>query len=152
MGPLEFLKMKTLMSVHLCVWRARKFGFGLLKSYLTFGQLTCSVGSKKMSTLHPKYPLTHTYLSPIPSFPSKPIPPNSHLSPKSMTFLQTCRSSSYLHYLSPTPTTCLPYPTYLTPYLSYPFHSLPISLPTRNGNSLIGFLSKSLVFCDSLKN
>ena len=30
-----------------------KFGFGLLKSYLTLGQLTCSDRSKKMSTLHP---------------------------------------------------------------------------------------------------
>ena len=40
------------------IWRTctgvrRNFGFGLLKSCLTFGQLTCSVRSKKISTLHP---------------------------------------------------------------------------------------------------
>ena len=29
------------------------FGIGLLKSYLTLGYFTCSVWSKKMSTLHP---------------------------------------------------------------------------------------------------
>ena len=29
------------------------FGFGLLKSFLTFGYLTCSVWSKTISTLHP---------------------------------------------------------------------------------------------------
>ena len=31
----------------------RNFGFGLLKSCLTFGYLPCSVRSKKNSTLHP---------------------------------------------------------------------------------------------------
>ena len=31
----------------------QNFGIGLLKSYLTFGYLTCSFWSKKISTLHP---------------------------------------------------------------------------------------------------
>ena len=36
------------------LWRVRQnFGIGLLKSYLTFGYLTWSFRSKKMSTLHP---------------------------------------------------------------------------------------------------
>ena len=39
--------MKTLTRVR------RNSGFGLLKSCLTFGYLTCSVRSKKNSTLHP---------------------------------------------------------------------------------------------------
>ena len=36
----------------------QNFGIGLLKSYLTFGYLTCSVRSKKMSTLHPNVQYT----------------------------------------------------------------------------------------------
>ena len=45
--PWNFWKMKTLTRMH------QNFGIGLLKSYLTLGYLTCSVRSKKMSTLHP---------------------------------------------------------------------------------------------------
>ena len=36
----------------------QNFGFGLLKSCLTFGYLTCSVRSKKNSTLHPTVPVS----------------------------------------------------------------------------------------------
>ena len=45
--------MKTLTHVR------RNFGFGLLKSYLTFSYFTCSDRSKKMSTLHPNIELLH---------------------------------------------------------------------------------------------
>ena len=46
MGPLEFFENKN--------FDARlNFGIGLLKSYLTFGYLTCSVRSKRISTLNP---------------------------------------------------------------------------------------------------
>ena len=40
-APWNCLKMKTL------TWVCRNFGIGLLKSYLTFGYLTCSVQKKK---------------------------------------------------------------------------------------------------------
>ena len=46
-APWNLLKMKTLTRAR------RNFEFGLLKSYLTVGYLTCSDRSKKISTLHP---------------------------------------------------------------------------------------------------
>ena len=56
-APWNFLKMKTLTRMHRqAAWALsahRNFGIGLLKSYLTFGHLTCSVRSKTISTLHP---------------------------------------------------------------------------------------------------
>ena len=47
--PCNCYKMKTLTRVRTC----QNFGNGLLKSDLTFGYLTCSVQSKKISLIHP---------------------------------------------------------------------------------------------------
>ena len=53
--------MKTLMCMRQRAARARRnFGFELLKLCLTFGYLTCSVRSKKNSTLHPNLQFVHT--------------------------------------------------------------------------------------------
>ena len=49
-APWNFFKKKTLTPVRSALGN---FGIGLLNSYLTFGYLTCSVRSTKISTLHP---------------------------------------------------------------------------------------------------
>ena len=48
-----FSKMKTLMPQALacCLWVHRNFGFGILKSYLIFGYLTCSKLTQKNAPL-----------------------------------------------------------------------------------------------------
>ena len=48
-APWTFLKKRKIW----CACALWNFKFGLLKSYLTFGYLTCSDRSNKMSTLHP---------------------------------------------------------------------------------------------------
>ena len=56
LSPLEFFENKNFEACALGVHHAlacRNFEFGLLKSCLTFCYLTCSVWSKKNSTLHP---------------------------------------------------------------------------------------------------
>ena len=57
-APWNFLQMKTLMRVR-C--KHRNFWFGLLKSCLNFGYLTCSVRSKKKFHT-PPYWTVHTYI------------------------------------------------------------------------------------------
>ena len=47
LGPLEFFENDNFAARALVGGARRKFGFGLLKSYLTFGYLTCSDWSKK---------------------------------------------------------------------------------------------------------
>ena len=50
--------------------RVPNFGFGLLKSCLTFGYLLCSVQSKKNSTLHPTVHVYSVHVR-IPSLTTK---------------------------------------------------------------------------------